>query len=159
MTAIAHLSRTKAFAGVAFLGGGSLFILSKPFWFVGGIQALLADQDGDRGWWPILALASLIILPLAVRSLIRTIRHRGPVVFVEDAVLRCSQWRDPVPLEQVAALEISRFRVVPSSSPMVKVSLIDGSARRIQTLNLMPDTAEIARRIAEVAGLPEPTSR
>ena len=69
-----------------------------------------------------------------------------------------TQWRAPLAVSNIRALEISRFGVLSRSQPMVTLTTLDGSARRIHTLNLTPDTAEIGRRIADAVGLPAPES-
>lgn len=159
MTAIAQLSKAKAFSSIAFLGGSAVYILSQPFWHPGGLRALMSGDDTGRGWWPLVAIAAIVILPMSARALIRTVRHRGPEVFIRNGVLHCSQWRAPVALSDIRALEISRFRILPRSQPAVMLTTLDGSVRRIQTLNLAPDTAEIGRRIASAVGLPDPAPR
>ena len=158
MIVIAHLSKAKAYSGFIFLGGSALYILFQPLWHPGGLRALMAGDDGGRGWWPILAIAALLLLPMMARALIRTLRHRGPAVFIRDGALHCSEWRSPVTLSDIRALEISRFGILSRSQPMVTLTTLDGSVRRIQTLNLTPDTAEISRRIAKAARLPAPES-
>ena len=156
MSVIAHLSKAKAYSGSAFLGGSALYILMQPLWHPGGWRALVAGDDDGRGWWPILVIAALVLLPMTARALIRTLRHREPAVFVRAGALYCSEWRSPVTLSDIRALEISRFGILRRSQPMVTLTTLDGSIRRIQTLNLTPDTAEIARRIASAARLPSP---
>lgn len=79
-------------------------------------------------------------------------------MFIRDGALHCSEWGSPVALSDIRALEISRFGVLARSQPMVTLTTLDGSSRRIQTLNLTPDTAEIGRRIASAIGLPDPVS-
>ena len=159
MNIIAYLSKTKAFSGVAFLGGASVFILSQPFWQPGGLPALLSGANGSRYWWPILAVAALVILPLAMRALIRAVRHPGPAVFVQDAALHCSNWPSPVALADIVGLEVSRFGILPRSQPMVTVTIAGGSIRSIHTMNLTPDTETIGRAIANAADLPEKPPR
>lgn len=156
MTVIAHLSKTKAYSGFVFLGGSALYILMQPLWHPGGLGALTAGDDGGRGYWPILAIAALVLLPIMARALFRTLRHQGPAVFIRDGALHCSEWRSPVVLSDIRALEISRFGILSRSQPMVTLTTLDGSLHRIQTLNLTPDTSEIGRRIASAVGLPVP---
>ncbi|CAN7190141.1 hypothetical protein [Brevundimonas sp. LjRoot202] len=158
MTVIAHLSKARTYSGFIFLGGSALYILMQPLWHPGGLRALMAGDDGGRGWWPIPAIAALVLLPMMVRALFRTLRHRGPAVFIRDGALYCAEWRAPVALSDIRALAISRFGILSRSQPMVTLTTLDGSVRRIQTLNLTPDTAEIGRRIAEAVGLPAPAS-
>ena len=158
MTVIAHLSKAKAYSGFVFLGGSALYILMQPLWHPGGWRALVAGDDDGRGWWPILVIAALVLLPMMARALVRTLRHRGPAVFIRDGELHCTQWRAPLAVSNIRALEISRFGVLSRSQPMVTLTTLDGSARRIHTLNLTPDTAEIGRRIADAVGLPAPES-
>jgi hypothetical protein len=158
LTIIARRSWAKTWSGLAFLGGGAIYILSEPFWIDGGLPTLLAGGTGRR-WWPVAAVAAVIILPLAVRHLIRILRRRGPEVFVEDALLHASQWREPVPLAEVATVEFLRFRLAPHRPPTVKVTLLDGTMRSVLTHNLDPGGAEIALRIGRAAGLPEPASQ
>ena len=158
MTVIAHLSKAKAFSGVILLGGSALYILIQPLWHPGGLRALMAGNDGAHGWWPIVAIAAIVLLPMTARALIRTLRHRGPAVFIRDGALHCSEWRSSVSLSDIKALEISHFGILSRSQPMVTLTTPDGSVRRIQTLHLTPDTAEIGRRIASAVGLPAPDS-
>jgi len=158
MTVIAHLSKAKTYYGLLFLGGSALYILTQPIWHPGGLRALVQGDDGGRGWWPIAAIAAVVLLPIMARALVRTMRHRGPAVFIRDRALHCSEWRSPVALAEITALEVSRFRIFRRGQPMVTLTALDGSVRRIHTLNLTPNTDEIGRRIASAAGLLRPGS-
>ena len=155
MTPVAHLSPLKAVAGVVFLGGGSIYILSRPLWEPGGLPALVTGQDDGRLWWPLAALCALFLLPMMTVFAVKVARQRGPAVFIDEAGLHCMGWKSPVRTNEIASLSITRFRFPTWSPATVTVELESGERRQIHTIYFRERLDEVASRSAQATGLPD----
>lgn len=152
---IATLSRLKPAWGIAFLGGGSVWILSRPFWERGGLDALIAGQDAGRHWWPILAACAAILLSMMALYALKVVRHRGPAVEIRDGELRYFGGK-PVLVAMISEVSIYKSGCLDPRPGAVVLMLEDGSQKQIHTTHLKEDVDTVAERIRTALDLPMP---
>lgn len=156
MKIIAEPSRDKLFWTAAFLGGGSIYILLQPIWEPGGLEALIAGRDAGRHWWPIAAVAALVVIPMMARSLLRTLRRPTPSFAVIDGQLQHYAWKENLPVEDVVGVAFRPGNLLLGRASSLTLELKGGAVRDVPTFLLRGDGHQIARAISEVLEL-EPT--
>lgn len=136
MTPVDELSRTKYGLATAFMTGAALYILSQPLWVQGGFDALIANRDGGRGWWPILAVCATLIAVSLPNFWIRLLTWQGPAIFVRGADLHVYSWKQPLPISLITSVEPVPGNLIWGQFARVKFALADGRTKTVPTMFL-----------------------
>jgi hypothetical protein len=130
---VANLSRPKYGLATAFMTGAVIYILSEPFWFSGGLPALIRGEDNNRGWWPILAFCAVIAIPMIVRSWVRLLRLEGPALFITGQGLSYFGWKQSIALSDIQSVQPSPGNLLRASFSKVVLTLRNGQTRTVPT--------------------------
>lgn len=147
MTVIAKPTRDKFIWATVFFVACALIILTQPFWEEGGLQVLVAGKDDGRGWWPLNAAVSAIILLGMAWSWRRILKRPATPLILTEGLLKHPDWKTPLPAADISRVEFKPGNLFLHRSPRLFLELNDGTTRDIPTFMLKGTGEEIGRAL------------